>query len=276
MGKIGEALRWSLLTQADDILGEHSQEGGYGRHWLYGIFGLSNKEKESFDDIGKECLKETKKKDWDCPSGFAEEVLRRFAQKDHYGPAVLQRLASLDEAHLTRPYLRVLLDCMNQATDNISKGRRLEDIASYLFSLVPGCIPRRNVLDKAIASEYDLVVSNIAPTSSLTEALFGRDFLIECKNWQKSIGAQEVGYFLFRMGLTQCRFGVILSKNGITKSETGEMYAEALIRRAYHQHSSVCVVITKKDLEELVDGQIHGITDLLIHRLNEWRFGEQK
>jgi hypothetical protein len=276
LGNGAEALRWSLLTQADDILGGHRHGGGYGKHWLYAIFGLSDVERKALDAVAAKCRKEAEANGWDSPSGFAEEVLRRFVQNDENGRAVFQRLSGTEEFHLTRSYLRVLLDHMDDAPDNQSKGKRLEDVAFYFFSLLPGCVPRRNLRDRAGASEYDLVVSNMSPTSSLIGDVFGRDFLIECKNWNKTVGAEHVGYFLFRMSLTHCRFGVILSRQGITAKSNGKGHAEALIDRAFHEHGSACVVVSMSDLEDLARGQIAGVTSLLIERLSELRFGKQK
>jgi hypothetical protein len=243
---------------------------------LYAKFGLSDAERKALDALAKECRNEAEANGWDSPSGFAEEVLRRFAQSDKNGRDVFQRLSGTEEFHLTRPSLRVLLDHMDNAPDDQSKGKRLEDVAFYLFSLLPGCVPRRNLLDLAGASEYDLVVSNMSPTSSLRGDVFGRDFLIECKNWNRAVGAEHVGYFLFRMGLTHCRFGVILSRQGITAVSFGDAYAEALVRRAFHEHGSACVVVSMTDLEDLASGQISGVTNLLIERLNDFRFGKDR
>ncbi len=276
LGNDAEAFRWSLLTQADNILGQDPEKGRYSRHWLYARFGMSDAERKALDTLAEKCRNEAGTEGWDSPSGFAEEVLRRFAQNEKNGRAVFQRLSGAEEFHLTRPYLGVLLNYMNLAPDNSAKGKRLEDVAFYLFSLLPGCVPRRNLYDPAGASEYDLVVSNMSPTSSLIGDVFGRDFLIECKNWSQRVGAEQVGYFLFRMGLTHCRFGAILSRQGITAAPTGDAYAEALVRRAFHEHGSACVVVSMSDLENLACGQVSGVTSLLMERLSDFRFGNDK
>ncbi len=276
LGNSAEALRWSLLTQADNMLGEDPQEGGYSKHWLYGIFGLSDVERKALNTVAKECLDEANPNRWDSPCGFAEEVLRRFAQNDQNGRAVFQRFSSTEEFYLTRSYLRVLLDHMDRTPKGRSKvkGERLETIASYLFSLLSGCVLQKNVHDLAGASEHDLVVSNMSSASSLIGDVFGRDFLIECKNWNRTVGVKDVGYFLFRMGLTHRRFGVIIAARNITGRSTSDTHARAVVRRAFHEHGSACVVVSMTDLEELARGQISGVTSLLIERLSELRFGK--
>jgi hypothetical protein len=282
LGNKAEAFRWSLLTQADNILGKDREKGHYSRHWLSARFGMTDEERKALDYLAEECRNEAEANGWDSPSGFAEEVLRRFAKNDKYGRAVFQRLSGTEEFHLTRPYLGVLLDYMKHAPDNSSKGKRLEDVAFYLFSLLPGCAPRQNLYDLAGASEYDLVVSNMSPTSSLIGDVFGRDFLIECKNWSQAVGAEQVGYFLFRMSLTHCRFGIIIASRHITGTPeatgklTGDAYAQALVRRAFHEHGSACVVISMRDLESLARGKVSGVTSLLMERLGDFRFGTDK
>jgi hypothetical protein len=282
LGNEAEAFRWSLLTQADNILGKDREKGRYSSHWLYARFGMTDKERKALDSLAEECRNEAEANGWDSPSGFAEEVLRRFAQSDKNGRVVFQRLSGTEEFHLTRSYLGVLLDYMKHAPDNSSKGKRLEDVAFYLFSLLPGCVPRRNLYDLAGASEHDLVVSNMSPTSSLIGDVFGRDFLIECKNWNQAVGAEQVGYFLFRMSLTHCRFGVIIASQNITRTPeatgklTGDAYAHALVRRAFHEHGSACVVISLSDLKSLALGQASGLTSLLMERLGDFRFGTDK
>jgi hypothetical protein len=273
VGNVAEAFRWSMLTQADNILGGDPERGRFSRHWLYAKFGLTDAEREALDALAEKCKSEAETKGWNSSSGFAEEVLRRFAQSNKNGRDVFQRLSGTEEFHLTRSYLRVLLDRMTHASKS-QKGKRLEDVAFYLFSLLPGCVLRRNIEDRAKASEYDLVVSNMAPTSSLLGDIFGRDFIIECKNWNNTVGAEQVGYFLFRMGLTHCRFGVIVARKNITGKPTGDAYAEALVRRAFHEHGSACVVVSMTDLEDLASGQVSGLTSLLIERLNDFRFGK--
>lgn len=274
-GQLGEALRWALLTQADDLLGEHGQQGGYGRHWLYGVFGLSKAERNHIESTAKGCLTEAKKSGWGEPAGYAEEVIRRAIQSET-GRAVLQRRALTDEFHLTPPYLRALLDRLETATTSQEKGERLEDVAFYLFSLLGGCFPRRNLLDVAGVSEYDLVVNNLAAATTLAGSSFGRDFLVESKNWAKAVGVQEIGYFLLRIGLTHCNFGVVLASKGITEGKEGEEFATALIRRAYQEHGTACIVIDIKDLERLAAGGVSTVTGLMVDRLYEFRFGKPK
>jgi hypothetical protein len=157
---------------------------------------------------------------------------------------------------------------METATTNEIKGDSLETIASYLFLLIPGWIPRRNLRNEAF--ETDIVVRNYSPTADLMADIFGRDFIVECKNWKDPIGVKDLGYFLLRMSLTHAKFGVLFSRQGITGNDTTD--AKSLLKRAFHESNSICVVVTLEDLRDLEKG---GATfrSLLFKRMEEIRFG---
>jgi hypothetical protein len=43
-GDRGAALRWALLTQAEDLLSRHGEGGGAGRQWLRTVLGMTKRE----------------------------------------------------------------------------------------------------------------------------------------------------------------------------------------------------------------------------------------
>jgi hypothetical protein len=273
-GALGEAFRWAMLTQADDVLGNHDGGGGHGRHWLYGIFGLSEEDRAHIDSLAVKCREEADTVGWGMRAGFAEEVIRRLGELGKVGSCILQRHVLIEEFHLTPAFLTSLVDELISAPSRDAKGTTLENVAFYLFSLIPGCIPRRNVLDVDGASEHDLVIENFGPVSSILDSSFGREFLVECKNWERGVGAEAVGYFLLRMALTHCRFGVMLAMNGITKADNGEKFATALVRRAYHESSIACIVLDLNDLKKLAAREALTLNGLMMDRLHEFRLGK--
>jgi hypothetical protein len=275
-GRTAKAFRWSLLTQADDVLGKSEGRGVYSKHWLAGVFGVKATEKRTLDDIAGECLRIAQKDGWHSPAGFAEEVLRQLCSTHPIGDALLARYSGPDEFPISRSYLHVLLTAAHKAKNTADKGTTLEDLASYLFMLPGGCVPRRNVTDGAGASEYDLVVFNWTSGCNVLPSTLGRQFLVESKNWGKRVNASAVGYFLHRMHLTHCTFGVILSKHGVTRRPGSDAFAEALITRSFHEDGASCVVIAQEDIEGLVSGKLTSITHLLVDRLNTLQFGKNK
>lgn len=279
-GDKGAALRWSLLTHADDMLGEHEHGGGAGKEWLLTTLGMSEEELWKFDEIAAENVKEirnTLADDWSKPAGFAEDVLVQLMQKGPQFAHLFSRDTHIYEFPLSVPYLKSLLGCFDALNESpVEKGSSLERLASYIFSLIPGWVARRNVLHEDLSFETDLVVSNLNSGSNLATELLGRHFLVECKNWDKPVGVREVGYFLYRMRLTHAKFGVILVQKRITgkENEVEEKAARSLIRKAFHEDGNICIDLNKEDLSNLLKG--NSFWGMLLERIEKIRFGNPK
>lgn len=277
-GDRGAALRWALLTQADDLLSKHPQGGGAGKQWLRTTLGMSETELEALEAIATEHLRtiETGSDDFSRVVWFAEDISVRLALRDISFAHLFSQPSSFQEFPLSPAYFGVLLDRVDApGTSSQNKGIALEDLASHLFLLVPGWIPRRDVLDKNQGFETDLIVSNLNPTSNLSAELLGRYFLVECKNWEEAVGVRDVGYFLHRMRLTHCSFGVILVKNKVTGELHGETAARSIIRRAFHEDGNTCIVLDWNDFESIAKGEIT-FWSLILREIEHFRFGEPK
>lgn len=269
----GAALRWALLTQADDILNEHPEAGGAGKQLLRTVFGMSQLELEEFNRIAN-TNRTMVADDWSQPMGFAEDVLVQFALKYPQRTHLLDHSSTIQEFPISQGYIQALIDQVdNLDLSDQEKGAALENLASYLFLLVPGWVPRRNVYDEEGVSEHDIIVSNVSSSGSLSSELFGRHFLVECKNWDKSVGTPEVGYFLYRMHLAHAKCGIVVAREGI--SGENERYARALIRRAYHEDDMICIVLDRQDLDTLANHQ-STVWALLIERMERFRFGSSR
>jgi hypothetical protein len=160
------------------------------------------------------------------------------------------------------------------AINTTEKGDTLENLASYLFLLIPGHVPRRNLLDLDNSFETDIVVRNLGMNSNVYSDLLGRHFLIECKNWEEKVGVKDVGYFLYRIRLTHSSFGVIFAKSGITGKEDSRA-AYSLIRKSFHEDGSLCIVVDKSYLSRLAEGQTT-FWSLLLELIEINRFGNSK
>jgi len=274
-GERGSAFRWALHTQADDVLGDHSQGGGFGRQWLRGAFGISDSELGILNGIAAGCRAEAMSDGWATPSGFPEEVVRRLATEQAAGSGLFAKTISDVEFHLSSPYLRVLLERTDSGGKQ-AKGDAAEDAISYLCGLLPGCVPRRNVLDSKLTYEFDLIVQNLSVREHLVARSFGGTFLVECKNWCETVGSQEVGYFLLRMNLTRTSFGIIFSSSGISKGRAGDMAATSLITRAFHQNGSLCVAVSRDDLDRLASAKRRSFQQLLFDKIEVLRYGKPR
>ncbi|MCL4250407.1 MAG: hypothetical protein KJ065_19810 [Anaerolineae bacterium] len=276
---VGAATWWALHTQANDLLRDHSSGGG--RDMLQTVLSVPDEALKELKAIALENLSNLKSTGgWAGINGFAEEVIRQFAAKSLQYSHILAQNTLTTEFPLSKGYYQSLLDDVanaeSEGRDHTSKKNSLERLASYLFLLLPGCIPRLNVRNQS--SETDVVIRNLISNSNLLAEIFGRYFIAECKNWEKPVGVPDVGYFLYRMRLTHSSFGVLFAKNGITGAENDrkkaeEIAAKRLIRNAYHEDKILCVVLTLNDLKRLRKGSTT-FRSLLLELSEEFRFGK--
>ena len=275
----GAAFRWALHTQADDILGEHAAGGGAGRQMLHTILGMSAKAISEFNEIATQSVHDIRTKfndDWSNALAFPEDVITKFALNKPEFSHFFSPNSLVYEYPLCQAYFSMLMESIDaNAATTKEKGDRLEDLASYLFLLIPSLVPRRNLLDEDLAYESDIVVRNLNASSNLVSDLLGRHFLVECKNWENPVGVKDIGYFLYRMRLTHSRFGVIFAKSGITGKETEERAAYSLIRKAFHEDGNVCIVVNREDLKSFVNDGL-SFWSIILERIERMRFGKTK
>lgn len=273
-GDRGAGLRWTLLTQAEDLLVEQADGGVAGKQWLRTVFGMTPNELNDFARIARKNLAKARAgSDANAKAArFSEDVVARLAMKASGFGHLFSEPSSIREFPVSPPYLRTMLERLDApASSAKAKGDTLEDLACYLFLLIPAWIPRRNLEPEDQCFESDIIVSNLNPHYNLTAELLGRHFLVECKNWDgRDVGVGEVGYFLERMRLTHCRFGIIFAKNNITGKASNA--ARGLIRRAFHEDGSTCVVLCKGHIQSLIDKETT-FWALLLREIEHFRFG---
>lgn len=275
----GAAFRWGLLTQADDLLGEHAAGGGAGKNLLRSVLDMSEQALSEMGQIATQSLEQIKNtygNDWSIPCAYAEDVVTKFAFTKSEYAQLFATTSNVFEFPLNRPYFGSLLNKVNsEALTAKEKGDRLEDLATYLFLLIPGFIPRRNLLDETLAFETDIVIRNLNVNSNVVSDLLGRHFLIECKNWESPVGVKDVGYFLYRIRLTHAHFGIIFAKSGITGDEDQQKAAYSLIRKAFHEDGSICIVFDNNSLSHLGNGEL-SLWSLMLELIERIRFGKAK
>ncbi len=245
---------------------------------LQSILGMSDQALADLADVANSNLNQIRSRcndDWASRFAFAEDVLTKFSFQKPQFSTFLAATSKQSEFALNNAYLDSLLDWADGRTTNKEKGNALEDIASYLFTLIPGLVPRRNLLEQTLAFETDIVVRNLSPNRTLVADMLGRCFLVECKNWNNRLGVQDVGYFLYRMRLTHATFGVIFAKNGVTGQTKQTEAAHSLIRKAFHEDGSLCVVVDRNDLSRVSTGRL-SFWSMLLDRMEGLRFGTER
>lgn len=129
------------------------------------------------------------------------------------------------------------------------KGDRLEDTAEVLFEGVPHfLVSDRNL--RTLSGEIDLVIKNSESSSAIN--CHSRYFLVECKNWKETVGADELRDFAGKLRSSNSNLGIIFARNGISGPE-GEN-AKKVINDCFQQDGSTIVVFSWRDLLNIREG----------------------
>jgi len=133
--------------------------------------------------------------------------------------------------------------------DPQQKGRILEDIACVLFEAVPGIeLRQRNVLNAFAAEEIDVAFWNGKHKNGFPFLPFV--ILLECKNWSRPVGDQEVAVYIDRLRNRALQFGILIALNGVTGDAQQLTAANFAIATALREGISL-IVLTRQDLESL-------------------------
>lgn len=286
-GDVAAAMRWALIFAASDelFMGFHSGLGTV-RTRLLGWYSLPTDVLPKLVKIiqGNEKIIRKANHDLSLPEAFAEDIVTKFlSEHQEYGVLFARHTSNVNEFPLSKVYLSSLLTKVDRldATDGKKeKGKILEDLATYLTLVIPGWIPRRNVKTAYNEFESDIIVSNLVHAGNLNAELFGRNFLIECKNWEKPVGTEQVGYFLYRMRLTHTTFGILFASNGITGAKPKEQErrevrkaAESMIHRAFNEDGIICIWLDRTDLNSLRDERT-SFWAMIVEKARTVQFGD--
>lgn len=266
---IGAATWWALHTVTDSPGGDNTfiSRLGYPQEVI-------DKLRERRSTYQGEILIESSSKNGDAlRQSFTEDIIREFFLKNPQYSNILGNNSQVRSFPICKVYYDILLNSINahNIKNNNKKGKALERLASYLFMLIPGCIPKNNVMDIDNTHEIDLLILNRHPISNLATELFGRHIIIECKNWKKPVPVEQVSYLLQKVHLMHGSFGVLFAPSNVTGTPKGKS-ARQLIRRAFHEDHILCVVISLTDLKRISNKEIT-FHDLLIQLADEFRFG---
>jgi Restriction endonuclease len=125
----------------------------------------------------------------------------------------------------------------------------LEDLICDLFERVPGItLTKRNALNVFSSEEVDVAFWNRQDADGFY--FLPHIILVECKNWSRPVGSEEVNWFDSKIGRRGQPFGILVAANGIT-GEANEVSAAHEIVRAALAGGRRLVVITRSEIEGL-------------------------
>lgn len=129
------------------------------------------------------------------------------------------------------------------------KGDRLEAAAEHLIEAVPQfSVADRNL--RTLTGEIDLVIENSEVQSAVN--CHSRYFLVECKNWNETVGADTLRDFVGKLSSSKSNLGIIFARNGVSGSE--EENAMGVINNTFQQDGTTIVVFTWRDLLDIREG----------------------
>lgn len=145
--------------------------------------------------------------------------------------------------------LKKLWSAVKTSKTNKEKKETLEDFAEFLFNSIDGV----QVNDKDVrtsAEEIDLILINESNKQFWRQ--LGSPLLVECKNWSKKIGTDELSVFKDRLETHNIQVGFLISFKGIT----GNKKKDAILKlREYNRNGFKIIVLDSEDLEGICSGE---------------------
>jgi len=147
--------------------------------------------------------------------------------------------------------IQSLLKACDSAVTTTNQGRALEDLICYIFEKVPGIeLAKRNILNTFDTEEIDVAFWNRRQRNGLY--FLPNILLVECKNWSRPIGSQEVAYFVQRLQNRGRDYGILVAANGITGVAEERNRAHYEIAMALGRGLHI-LVLTRAEIETLTD-----------------------
>lgn len=129
-----------------------------------------------------------------------------------------------------------------------TRGRAFEILCCYLLGSVPGLrVVGRDEVDLFESEEIDLMVTNDHNPDGLW-FLNPRFILVECKNWSRPVGSQEVAWFDRKLHDRHIDFGILVAANGITGVANLLTSANHVIVDALRDGREI-IVVTRREME---------------------------
>jgi hypothetical protein len=144
------------------------------------------------------------------------------------------------------------IEAMDNAETDQERGDAFEEFAGLLMEAIPFLRVRQRKL-RTRTSELDLLVEYTGADKKTIFDKVSDDFLIECKNWSKSVGSDAVGKFVRKLNKLDVDFGIMFARNGITGDKNSDGLGE--IRDAFFDSSKIILVVDNQVIDRLLNGE---------------------
>jgi restriction endonuclease Mrr len=131
--------------------------------------------------------------------------------------------------------------CNDNNIEEATKGKALEDMVSHIFNRIPGVgLKNRDQKNVFEDQEIDLVFWNDQDSHGLKFLPF--IILVECKNWSKPVGADEVKLFDRKLDSNGIDIGVFIVTSRITGTTESLSSAHKTIADALREKRRIIVL----------------------------------
>ncbi len=238
------AKRFALLTLCEDSIGgkmtagklKKNEAGIYSRLTFY--HGMSDDEIENYFSQINELYDGN-----NIDTHFPEWILQNL------NSSWLVEFPTASEQMIFTPnilYIKYLFESLH----NDSDGKRLELLAEYILSIIPGFRTYRR--KRTPSTDYDIFCAIEGNPMDFRSEL-GRYMICESKNWNKPADFTTIAKFCNVLDSVKCKSGIIFSKNGVS-GEGNEKYAQREILKVYQRNGIIVLVIDEQDLQEVANG----------------------
>lgn len=141
--------------------------------------------------------------------------------------------------------------CRAPATSTTDKGTRLEQLACWIFSHIPGLTAeKKNTFSDDGAQEIDILFWNHQHSDGFQT--FGDTVMVECKNWERKVDSGDVAWFDWKLRLGGANVGILVAANGITSEASRRQAAVGILAQANADRPPRRIlVVTLDDIEAI-------------------------
>ncbi len=154
--------------------------------------------------------------------------------------------------------------CRAPASTTKEKGKRLEQLLSWLFPHLPGFrAERTNLYSSDGSQEIDILFWNDQKEGGFPN--FGSCVLAECKNWEQPVDSSDVAWFDWKLRLGGVSEGVLLAANGITANGKRHNAAVSILNTANADTPGRSIYVITLDEVAALTSTVH-LRTLLIQK----------
>lgn len=250
LGLVDQARSEFLLAMIEDVRSApDSWQGLPARTWLVDRFQIDS---PTVDQVGKIAAHWAKTHQWDAREPELS-WLHLKPQRRRLSRAPLEFTKAIAS--------RFLSSVREVAPTTKAAGDRLEHLMAYLFAVERGFEVVGST--RSPDSQNDILIRNRHDDGAISS--LGDYLIVECKNWQKPVGAGVVREFAGRLRAAKVKTGVLVSKSGITgqKKKGRGTGAREAISKEYQQNSTAVLIVDEAGILELVAGRLKLSMELL-------------